>query len=104
MQGMIFDHIIQMAIGPIRNTAIPGFPITIGAGHPSTMAAGLTTIITAGSGFPAMSGVQPGLVGAPVAEVMDGRRLALASPSAFLLATATMYLTIGGRSRPSSIS
>src|SRR5438046_9191401 len=67
--------LMLMATGPTPMTVGHGFLMKISAGQPTITGAGLTWLITAGSGFPAAIwiGGRLGFPGEPVATMSDGR-------------------------------
>ena len=75
LTGIMISILINQAdIGHGLKMAGFGSPTMNGDGLHSTMVVGSTTHITAGSGFPIMSGHQHGWYGAVVATIMDGHR------------------------------
>src|SRR5205814_2806515 len=67
--------LMLMATGPTPMTVGHGFLMKISAWQPTITGAGLTWLITAGSGFPAAIwiGGRLGFPGEPVATMWDGR-------------------------------
>src|SRR5205823_7454425 len=67
--------LMLMATGPTPMTVGHGFLMKISAGQPTITGAGLTWLITAGSGFPAAIwiGGRLGFPGEPVAITLAGR-------------------------------
>src|SRR5205814_9102758 len=78
--------LMLMATGPTPMTVGHGFLMKISAWQPTITGAGLTWLITAGSGFPAAIwiGGRPGIPGEPVATMSAGRPCRRAGRASFI--------------------